>query len=773
MALFGSKKRRTSRTVALRPATSLWGRLEDVVHNRRLLLRLGICLAAVVSLVAIVEGWKSSFPYRLGDVVEHGLIATVDFERVNRAETDRAKAEAKARVAPIFRNDPAPFELLPRKLRTALNDVAQAATLDMLRPETRAAFGLTGAEATDAAENKPDIIGRYFATLKAAISREEGTTGNRIDDLIVEFSLLIEPIRRNGLADLNELTEFQPRPDRPIGIVAEAASGPVRIVSRADVVLPELLGETGLVGKSWEQFSELRIIRKMVENWLLSQAPVTLRYNSELSQKARNEAVEQVADVTIRYDVGDVLLPAGQAIDEESLAVLRAEYDQMESLVRADQRITRVIAVFLLILLLAVVNGFYVVLNEPKLAANAGRLALFLGIVLAAVLIGRFLAFDSRRAEVVPMIVTAMVFAVAYNQKLAALTAMTLALLISFSTTRDLGHFAMLAGVSLVALMPLSSVPSRSKLINVGFLTALIALVATLGISVVQSQSFTDVLTDPQALVRAGYVAFWCLVAGYLVAGSLPFVETAFGVVTDISLLEMSDISHPLLQELVARAPGTYNHSISVASIAEAAADAIGANGLLVRVGAYYHDVGKTLKPQYFAENMTEGMQSRHEHLAPAMSTLIIIGHVKDGVDLANQHNLPQPLIDFIEQHHGTTLVEYFYHEATKQAGNQRDHRTDCEESLFRYPGPKPQTREAGVLMIADAVESASRTLSEPTPKRIETLVHEITLKRLLDGQFNESTLTLSELHEIEESVIKSVTAIYHGRVKYPEQRTA
>jgi putative nucleotidyltransferase with HDIG domain len=223
----------------------------------------------------------------------------------------------------------------------------------------------------------------------------------------------------------------------------------------------------------------------------------------------------------------------------------------------------------------------------------------------------------------------------------------------------------------------------------------------------------------------------------------------------------------------VSRAPGTYNHSISVAAIAEAAADAIGANGLLVRVGAYYHDVGKTLKPGYFAENMVEGSQSRHEHLAPAMSTLIIIGHVKDGVDLATQHNLPQPLIDFIEQHHGTTLVEYFYHEATRQAGNQPDHRTDCEESRFRYPGPKPQTREAGVLMIADAVESASRTLSEPTPKRIETLVHEIVLKRLLDGQFDESTLTLSELHEIEESVVKSVTAIYHGRVKYPEQRTA
>ena len=157
----------------------------------------------------------------------------------------------------------------------------------------------------------------------------------------------------------------------------------------------------------------------------------------------------------------------------------------------------------------------------------------------------------------------------------------------------------------------------------------------------------------------------------------------------------------------------------------------------------------------------------------PAMSTLIIIGHVKDGVDLANQHNLPQPLINFVEQHHGTTLVEYFYHEAAKQADQQPDHKTDAEESLFRYPGPRPQSREAGVMMLADAVESASRTLSEPTAKRIESLVHEITMKRLLDGQFDESSLTLSEIRVIEDSLTKSLIAIYHGRIKYPQQRTA
>ena len=240
---------------------------------------------------------------------------------------------------------------------------------------------------------------------------------------------------------------------------------------------------------------------------------------------------------------------------------------------------------------------------------------------------------------------------------------------------------------------------------------------------------------------------------------------------TDISLLELTGVSHPLLQELARRAPGTYNHSMTVASLAEAAAEAIGANGLLTRVGAYFHDIGKMLKPEYFIENMTEGSENHHQSLAPAMSTLIIIGHVKDGLELAEEHNLPEPLVNFIEQHHGTTLVEYFYHEATRKA--DVDHRTDASESTFRYPGPKPQSRETAVLMLADAVESASRTLKEPTPKRVQSLIHEITMKRLLDGQFDECNLQLNEIRIIEESLIKSLLAAHHGRVRYPGQRTA
>jgi cyclic-di-AMP phosphodiesterase PgpH len=192
---------------------------------------------------------------------------------------------------------------------------------------------------------------------------------------------------------------------------------------------------------------------------------------------------------------------------------------------------------------------------------------------------------------------------------------------------------------------------------------------------------------------------------------------------------------------------------------------------LLVRVGAYFHDIGKVFKPDYFAENQRNS-GNRHESLVPAMSTLVIVAHVKDGADLAHQHGLPRTIIDFIEQHHGTTLVEYFFHQATLRQEDNPD-AVAVDETSFRYPGPKPQTKEAAVLMMADAAESASRTLVDPAPSRIEHLVHELAMKRLLDGQFDECGLTLQELNDIEDSLVMSLTAVYHSRVKYPNQQTA
>ena len=284
-------------------------------------------------------------------------------------------------------------------------------------------------------------------------------------------------------------------------------------------------------------------------------------------------------------------------------------------------------------------------------------------------------------------------------------------------------------------------------------------MLTAVGVNIVDGQPL-----DQAILLDAGKFFLWGLMSGFAMTGLLPFIETLFGVLTEISLLELGDVAHPLLQELVRRAPGTYNHSINVASMAEAAAESIGARSLLLRVGSYFHDIGKMLKPQYFVENQRDD-NNRHESLVPAMSTLIIIAHVKDGADLARQHHLPRSIIDFIQQHHGTTLVEYFYERANEDSQANPDG-TTIDENAFRYPGPKPQTKEAGILMLADAVESASRVLVEPTPSRIENLVEEIAMKRLLDGQLDECGLTLQEVRIVQDSLVKSLIALV-GAVKY------
>jgi cyclic-di-AMP phosphodiesterase PgpH len=483
----------------------------------------------------------------------------------------------------------------------------------------------------------------------------------------------------------------------------------------------------------------------------------------------REETRRAVPPVVEKYPQGMLLVPRGQPITERQFAVLEEEHRAYQRSLTGRDHAHRGAALFLVMALLTVLVTLYVARFQPVLARSLPKVLGVSLLVVITLALGLWLSRPPWFAMLIPLTLTVMVLTIAYNPQFALLMASSLALAMTVALDADLSQLLVQMGGLATAVLLLQQIRTRTRLVKVACGAGLAFLAMTVATGLLSQQTWSFIIAD------GGRNFAWAAVAGFVLSGSLPLVERCFGIITEVSLLELADGSHPLLQELIRRAPGTYTHSMTVATLAEAAAESIAADSLLARVGSYFHDVGKMVKPHYFIENQSG--ENRHDDLEPALSTLIIIGHVKDGLALAQQYNLPRPVVDFIQQHHGTTLVEYFYREAMRlhdeasRVASAPGAAAELETS-FRYPGPKPQTKEIAVVMLADAAESSSRALSEPTPASLAKLLHELVLKRLLDGQFEECGLTLTELHRIEESLCKSLIALYHGRIKYPELKS-
>ncbi len=316
---------------------------------------------------------------------------------------------------------------------------------------------------------------------------------------------------------------------------------------------------------------------------------------------------------------------------------------------------------------------------------------------------------------------------------------------------------------SLTAAYSVREARTRGQVISAGLY---VGLIQGIGIilwnpdgSLIFSKDF--VLNNLRPLIVNGFIAT------FVVMATSRIFESLFGVLTNFSLLELSDFNHPLLKRMVLEAPGTYHHSLIVSNLAETAAGEIGVNALLTRVGAYYHDIGKMVKPQYFTENQLAG-GNRHDDIEPTMSRLVILNHVKEGIDLGKKYKLNPMILDFIPQHHGTGLIHYFYQKALEEAKDQES----VKEENFRYPGPKPQNRETAIVMLADSVEGATRSIEEPNPVKIGDVVRRVINNKFIDGQLDECNLTLKEIERISTTFTRVLSAMYHSRIKYPEKKS-
>jgi cyclic-di-AMP phosphodiesterase PgpH len=744
MATGGQKRTRIGRVAALDLPPGSWGRIWASLHRGRVLAQLALCLVAAVAICAIIRGWYPPFVYRSGYVLPRDVVARVPFSAVDQRETEAAQDHARRQVRPVYVLDPQPLEQLQANFDNAVDGILAAETFS-------ARLWADFQPAADEAQSPltEDESRKQFDGFRHALANEKD-----LKRLRQGVATVLAGLARTGF--------LKTPPNHQAEIIVYPVGEPknCQVVKVRDVQLDP--GED-LRKRLQSQLGSEEEIRP-VHEWLRRHLVPTLNRDERETKNAIDATVAAVDKVVTNYTAGQTIFSAGDTLSADQVQILRQEHEAAMAHYPISRKLLRAGTLVAMILALFALCGVYLYYHETKLVAAVRQLALILLLAVLTVRLATWAAADAWRAELIPVLLFAETLAIAYREELALLFTGVVALIVALALGHaSLGTVLLLMGTSATAILQLGSIRTRSKLIHVGLYAGLVAFLLTVGLAILDNQPIGRTFWTV-----AFCNALWALSAGFLMTGLLPFIEHLFGVLTDISLLELGDVSHPLLQELVRRAPSTYNHSITVGSIAEAAAEAIGARGLLVRVGSYYHDIGKMLKPGYFIETKGAAEENRHESLVPAMSTLVIIAHVKDGSDLARQHGLPEPIVDFIEQHHGTTLVEYFFKRADAQ--RQADpNGSEIDESAFRYPGPKPQTKEAGVLMLADSVESAARTLVDPAPSRIESLVREVAERKLDDDQFDESGLTLRELRTIENSMIKSLIANYHGRVKYPE----
>jgi putative nucleotidyltransferase with HDIG domain len=778
---------RSERVASLQLEPSELRRYLSQLFTGRSLLLIVCCGLSLMALVVIFQGWRPPFTYRQGQVPTRDVVARVAFDVVDSQQTKLLRDQRRRETLCYYENRSQPILQLRSAIQNQFFSLLGDKTFDQLSASQLSSLSqLLDGAGTDGSTISPE----------SALVHVQNLLNDSDGDQLAKFSqalqAILNPISETGVLKSlgHDSDQGSQRSIRvfPPGSPNDEVFVDVNTVRRAEIVanLPSRVSE---IFQREFATPDAQVVARMVSNYIVKDLPETLSYRSDLSERARATAEAEVQDALVSYfPTVSRLAIAGQPISRVThIPLLRAEYEAWLDQVGPGFTLARLASFIGLLFFIFLLGALYLANSpEARLLKDPIQLYRLLGLVVTTCLACKLISPDPARAELVPLLVSAIVLTISFGRQIALLISTSVSLIVTVALGLSLVELITFCSGCFAVTLFVGRIRTRSKLIYVGLTAAVVVTTSHLWMDVVSGRlaifnngndlDFSNTGSPGNAVIitlisEALRLGGFALLSAALVAGLLPFFEKLFGIMTDLSLLELGDASHPLLRQLAQRAPGTYNHSINVAAIAEAAADSIGAHGLLTRVGAYFHDIGKMFKPNYFIENQ-DASGNCHDTLQPAMSTLVIIAHVKDGADLARQHHLPNRIVDFIEQHHGTTLVEYFYHEATKRS-LEDPNREDVSETSFRYPGPKPQTLEAAVLMLADSVESASRTLVEPTASRLQNLVDKIAMKKLLDGQFDECGMTLQQLDRVKSSLVKSLTSIYHGRIKYTGQATA
>jgi putative nucleotidyltransferase with HDIG domain len=714
--------------------------------------------------------------YKIGDVAERDIKATKDFLIEDLEATEANRRQAMASVLTVYDYNSTLFSKLSQHIHAAFLDVRTIYNTEITADTNEAEQSQTDATTKTQQPSVADLVWQkkpeFEKKLGVAVSDgaygilEKEAFSQNIENLITK---ILSDIFENGVVINKEL--FLKEMDK--GILLRD------IKTKSETVVTNLKHFYGLdqakamvrvIGQPLLQTFDYTV-RNMVVDVAQGLIQPNITLNRSETEERKKKVASEIEPVFNKIKAGEMILREGERVTKTQLMKLSAAQAR-----KIDENIlASCMGLAMLILCILLISYILYTHRHKDNILDANKNLLFVATVLvtffvmariSASLVESFTHHNTQMSFSfssilygIPLASGAMTICLFAGLELAITVAILIAVGTAILFQNRLDIFIYFSLNSSMAAYWMQSCRERKVFIKAGLKLALLNVILVTAINVYLGDIRGLKLLWDWAFAFMGGIG-----AGVVTAGIAPLIEIAFDYTTDIKLLELANLDQPILRRLMIEAPGTYHHSVVVGSMVEAAASEIGANPLLAKVCGYYHDIGKVKKPLYFIENQTGGI-NKHDKLAPSMSSLILISHVKDGVDMAKKHKLGQIIVDTIKQSHGTSLISFFYDKAKRLKGADAVNIDD-----FRYPGPKPQTKEAGLVMLADIVEAASRVLSNPTPSRIQGLVQQLINRVFSDGQLDDCELTLKDLNNIAKSFNKILHGIHHHRIEYPEK---
>ncbi len=604
---------------------------------------------------------------------------------------------------------------------------------------------------TDIQKNSQITLEEFFLNLKEAITTKdtESSNGNTTSKLQLEILNEDNPFDLTTSEEMYLLTLNEEQINKMYDVLLNAINDAYNISINEDSA--ETLNKAIQIAQDvvYNNYNDEHII-SISDKIINILVKPNLFYDNEKTEEAQQEAAKNVTPVV--YKKNQTIVEEGKPITEAQIQAL----DELGLLNNSKFNISLYLALAIMIIIVMYIQNRYLKKYYKDIYNNSSKLIMINIITIMTIVFAR--VFSIASPYLIPLACTPILLTLLLNYRISLVVSITniilMAVAVSFNT-----EIIILTIVSvIVGATFLKKMQQRNDIVYSCIYIAILNGVMTLSISALVTSNLKEILLD------TAFILVGSLLSGILSTGLLPFFESMFDIVTNVKLLELSNPNNPLLKKLLMEAPGTYHHSVIVANLAEVATEAVGGNALLARIGAYYHDIGKTKKPYFFKENQL-GKENPHDDITPELSKLLIISHVKDGLELAKEYKLPKVIQDFIPTHHGKTLVKYFYLTAKNNAENP----DDIKEEDYMYPGPKPKTKEQCILMLADSVEAAVRSINNPTKEKIENMVDNIVKDKLSSGQLDDSQLTISDVKKIKKCFLKTLNGIYHERIEYPK----